>query len=53
MPLEGERPGLELVVQLENCSHLHQEHISHDPTACPICADAPHGPHLPHLPGAA
>lgn len=47
MPLEGERPGLELVVLLENCSHLHQAHISHDPHQCPVCTDQP------HLPGAA
>lgn len=37
MPLEGERPGLELIVLLENCSHLHQAHIEHHALACPIC----------------
>lgn len=47
MPLEGERAGLELIVRLENCSHLHQEHISHDASACPICADVRHESHVP------
>ena len=39
MPLEGERAGLELIVRLENCSHLHEAHIPHDPVTCVVCVD--------------
>lgn len=41
MPLEGERPGLELIVRLEHCSHLHEAHIEHDPAGCPVCVSLP------------
>lgn len=41
MPLEAERDGEELVVRFQNCSHLHEAHISHDAASCLVCQALP------------